>query len=138
MTPPLLLDSMAAVRLANGDQLTAASLTAIRTAQAEGRATLVSPASAWELATLAQLGRVTLSPSPAAWFRAFLELPGIALAPMEVDVLLAAAELPGAPPADPAMRIIIASARHHGFRIVTRSTKLLAYAQSGYVEAMEC
>jgi len=46
--------------------------------------------------------------------------------------------LPGAPPADPADRIIAATARLHGYRVITRDGKLLSYAAQGHILATAC
>ena len=138
MTPPLLLDSFAALRLVNGDRMQAASLAAIREAGQQGQAVLVSPVTAWETAELAARGKLRLLPTPHAWFTALLTLPGIALAPMPPEVLVASAELPGTPPTNPALRIVAATAREFGCRIVTRSRSLLAYAQAGHADAIPC
>ena len=138
MNPPLLLDSMSALRLANGDDIHSKSLDAIRTAREAGRMTLVSPVAAWELATLARLGRIRLAPSSETWFRALLELPGIALAPMPIEVLLGSAALPGHLSPDPAKRIVAATARMRGYRVLTRSAALLKYAGEGHIDAMAC
>jgi PIN domain nuclease of toxin-antitoxin system len=46
--------------------------------------------------------------------------------------------LPGAPPRDPADRIIAATAREHGYTVMTRDATLLAYAREGYLSAVEC
>ncbi len=121
----------------NGDRMSAASREAISAAQAAG-AVHVSPITAWEIATLAARGRLTMRLSPEAWFRAVLSQPGVALAPMPPDVLIASATLPGTPPRDPADRIIAATARTYGQAIVTRDGELVPYGQAGHIEVIEC
>jgi PIN domain nuclease of toxin-antitoxin system len=46
--------------------------------------------------------------------------------------------LPGKFPKDPADRIIAATAREHGYTVVTRDRALLDYAEQGYLSAVEC
>jgi PIN domain nuclease of toxin-antitoxin system len=121
----------------NGDRMAPASREAITAAQAAG-AVHVSPITAWEIATLAACGRLTMRLSPEAWFRALLAQPGVALAPMPPDVLIASATLPGTPPRDPADRIIAATARTFGQAIVTRDGELVPYGRAGHIEVIEC
>ena len=134
---PVLLDTCAAIWLMNGDPMSPASREAIAAAQAGG-GVHVSPISAWEIATLAARGRLTLTMSPSAWFAALLAQPGVALAGMPPAVLIASATLPGAPPRDPADRIIAATAREYGFSLVTRDGELTPYAVAGHIEAIAC
>ncbi len=133
----MLLDTCAAIWLMNGDKMTAPSREAIGAAQEAGLVH-VSPITAWEIATLAARGRLTMRLSPEAWFRALLAQPGVALAPMPPDVLIASATLPGTPPRDPADRIIAATARTFGQAIVTRDGELVPYGQAGHIEVIEC
>lgn len=67
---------------------------------------LVSPITAWEIATLAAKAKLALDISPDAWFDRFCVLPGVRLAEMPPSVLVASTTLPGASPRDPADRIL--------------------------------
>ena len=134
---PVLLDTCAAIWLMNGDPMSQESRAAIHAAQ-RANGVFVSPITAWEIATLAARGRLTMRMSPEAWFRALLAQPGVSLAPMPPEVLIASATLPGAPPRDPADRIIAATARTYGHMVVTRDGELVPYAGSGYLEVVTC
>jgi PIN domain nuclease of toxin-antitoxin system len=134
---PVLLDTCAAIWLMNGDFMTPESREAIASAQASGQVA-VSPISAWEIGTLVSRGRLVLTLSPTAWFGALLSLPGVSLAPMNVEVLMSSAVLPGSPPRDPADRIIAATARAFGHVIITRDGELLPYAQARHIDAIAC
>lgn len=136
MSTALLLDTYAVLRIAEGDVADAVKRS-IDSAAAQGNI-LVSPISAWEIATLVRKGRVVLSMDPLSWFERMLVLPGIGLAPMPPSVLIASAFLPGSPPADPADRILIATARAGNFTILTRDHEILAYAARGNVHATRC
>jgi PIN domain nuclease of toxin-antitoxin system len=133
----ILLDTCAAIWLMNGDRMSPASREAITAAQAGGQVH-VSPITAWEIATMVALGRLTMRLSPESWFRAVLSQPGVNLAPMPPEVLIASASLPGTPPRDPADRIIAATARSFGHAIVTRDGELVPYSRAGHIEAIEC
>jgi len=136
--PPILLDTCAAIWLANGDPMTAQSRAAITAAQASSAGVNVSPISAWEIATLVARNRLQLTLAPDAWFRQLVALPGVRLAPMPSELLIASAFLPGVPPRDPADRIIAATARAYNLAIVTRDGELTHYAQAGHVVTIEC
>jgi len=137
MAYAVLLDTCAAIWLMNGDPMSAASREAIAAAQTSSAAH-VSPITAWEIATLAARGRLTLTMSPTAWFAALLSQPCVALAPMPPAVLIASATLPGTPPRDPADRIIAATAREYGYTIITRDGELMPYASMGHINAVAC
>jgi PIN domain nuclease of toxin-antitoxin system len=133
----VLLDTCAAIWLMNGDRMNDASREAIAAAQLSGQVH-VSPITAWEIATVAARGRLTMRLSPEAWFRALLAQPGVTLAAMPPEVLIASATLPGTPPRDPADRIIAATARSFGQTIITRDGELLPYASAGHIDVLAC
>jgi PIN domain nuclease of toxin-antitoxin system len=60
------------------------------------------------------------------------------LADISVKILIASSFLPGTPPRDPADRIIAATAREHGYQLVTRDGLLLDYAAEGHIQALAC
>jgi len=138
MSRPILLDTCAAIWLANGDPMSEASRAAIREAQASHEGVYVSPISAWEIATLAAKGRLQLTLAPEVWFAALLALPGVRLADMTPRILIASAFLPGNPPRDPVDRIIAATARELGHTVITRDSELLPYGRAGHLEAVAC
>lgn len=105
---------------------------------AEARAIYISPWSAWEIAMLASKRRLNLAMAPAPFFESLSGRSGTALAPLTPSILIAAHFLPGAPPRDPADRIIAATAREYGYTLVTRDRELLAYADAGHINAIEC
>ena len=137
-SPPVLLDTCAAIWLVNGDRMSAASRRAVASAQGSAAGVYVSPISAWEVATLVSRNRLRLSQAPEAWFDRLLALPGVRLAQMPPEVLSASAFLPGKPPRDPADRIIAATARAFGVVIVTRDGELTPYGRAGHIATIGC
>ena len=131
-----LVDTCAMIWIANGDRLREPAASVLRGAQVERL--VVSPISAWEIATLVAKGKMALSISPDIWFRRFCDMPEVGLAEMPPSVLVASANLPGAPPADPADRILLATARAFGYSLVTRDRKLLEYGRQGHVQVLGC
>jgi PIN domain nuclease of toxin-antitoxin system len=133
----LLLDTNAAIFAVEGTlRPAAASLLTVRFR--EGETVLLSPITGWELGLLFSRGRLRAAIRPGEYLRRLTSLPGVAMASLSAQVLLDSSFLPGAPPRDPADRIIAATAREHGYTVVTRDAALLAYAREGYLSAVEC
>jgi PIN domain nuclease of toxin-antitoxin system len=134
---PILLDTCAALWLANRSYLLEEAMAALEGMQGARGGIVVSPISAWEIGRLAALGRIVLSLDPQTWFARFLES-GVRLAEMPPEVLLGSAFLPGPFLRDPADRILVATARLFGYRLMTRDGGLLDYAAKGHLSALPC
>jgi PIN domain nuclease of toxin-antitoxin system len=98
---------------------------------------LVSAITPWEIAMLAQNGRLVLGRETAAWIDAALAVPGIRLAPLEPAVAIDSVRLPGEIHADPADRIIIATARFQGVALLTADRAILDYGAAGHVTVLD-
>ncbi len=133
---PVLLDTCAAIWLIAGDPLSAHAQAAILESRSVG--IYVSPFTAWEVGTLAAKSRLRGPLSPEAWFEFLLKIPGVKLAELSPEILLRSTSLPGTPPSDPADRIIAATARAHGYPILTRDRLLINYAQQGFIQVIPC
>jgi len=136
-----LLDTCAIVWLASGAALSDAALTVIAQAGvADGL--FVSPISAWEVGLLSRprAGRagVQFLPDPATWFAAFMAAPAVRLAAFTPEIAIAASHLPDPLHGDPADRLLIATARHLGIPIITRDSKIIAYAEAGHLGVVAC
>jgi PIN domain nuclease of toxin-antitoxin system len=135
---PILLDTCAALWLVADAPMGAAAMEAISAADKANSPLRISPITAWEIGLLARKGRFRSSLSPQRWFERLRTLPGIQLCDLSPDVLLAASFLPGDLHGDPAGRIMVATAREHGFTLITRDRALLDYAQTGHLTAIAC
>jgi PIN domain nuclease of toxin-antitoxin system len=133
---PILLDTHALLWATRGE-LAPQAVEILDTAAAGGVPVLISPISAWEVATLVTRGRLTLPQLPADWFAGAIE-EGLAWAPLTPEVLMAATSLPGRIARDPADRILAATARAFGYRLMTRDRTLLEYASAGHLQAIAC
>jgi PIN domain nuclease of toxin-antitoxin system len=91
----------------------------------------------WEIAMLAQKGRLALGRDVGAWIDAALALPGVRLAPLLPAIAVDSVRLPGDLHADPADRMIVATARHLGLPLLTADAALLAYGSAGYVAVID-
>ena len=137
----VLLDTCAVIWLANGDPLARQAARRIVQAGLSG-GVFVSPVSAWEVGMLGNPrgGRAALQflPNPMEWFARVMAGPGIRPAAFTLEIAIDASYLPGELHGDPADRLLIATARHLGVPIVTRDTKIIAYAGQGFVQAVAC
>ena len=127
---PLLLDTHYWIWLQFGirDHLTAPVLKAIDQAAASG-SLLLSVISVWELGLLESKGRPQLYAPCEQWVRDALAIPGLSVAPLTPEIALASSRLPEPFHGDPADRIIVATARALGARLLTRDSKIRAYAR---------
>jgi PIN domain nuclease of toxin-antitoxin system len=134
----LLLDTCAAIWIADDSPLTDEAVEAVDRAADDGNPVLISPISAWEIGVLVARGRLALPVDPQAWFEWLIETPNVALANLPPAVLIASSFLPGDAPRDPSDRIMIATAREQNLTIVTRDRHVLKYAEAGHVRALAC
>ena len=98
---------------------------------------LVSAITAWEIALLAQKGRLSLGREVGAWIKTALALPGIRLAPIEPEIAVDSVRLPGSFHADPADRLIVATARHWDAPLLTADDAILDYGTHGHVRTAD-
>jgi len=135
---PLLLDTCAAVWLAEEEPISEAAMDALNEAVDTDEPVYVSMITSWEIGLLVARGRLPLSMDPLAWFERLLDTPGVRLADISPRILVGSSFLPGSPPKDPMDRIILATAREGGYRLVTRDKHMLAYADEGHLMALPC
>lgn len=134
----LLLDTCAALWIAAGEEIAAAAHAEVARALGAGQPIFLSPITAWEVGQLASKRRITLGMTPVRWWHKFASSPGLRQTSLDPDVLIAASFLPEFDHRDPADRIIVATAREHGYRLVTRDKRILAYAERGFCRALPC
>jgi len=135
---PLLLDTCAAIWIAEDEPIASEATQVLDAAANEGVTVFVSPISGWEVGMLTSKKQLTIAMEPEAWFEKLLSVPGLRLAPLSVRTLMASSFLPGTPPSDPVDRIIAAIARDGGYRVITRDRELLEYADQGHMSALAC
>jgi PIN domain nuclease of toxin-antitoxin system len=111
----LLLDTCALLWLANGEDLTPDSRSALATSNLH-----VSPISAWEIANLVRKNRIAFTLPVASWFRQ------------------ATNKMSAGSPQLTADRIIIATARETDMTVVTRDRQIIDYSRAGHVRALVC
>ncbi len=94
---------------------------------------LVSAITPWEIAMLAEKGRIALGDDAGRWIERALALPGVQLAPLEAPIAVGSVRLPGSFHADPADRMIVATARFHQVPLMTADQAILEYGAKGHV-----
>ncbi|MEO6990589.1 MAG: type II toxin-antitoxin system VapC family toxin [Candidatus Baltobacteraceae bacterium] len=100
---------------------------------------LLSPITAWEIGMLVQKGRLTLATPAPDYVRALFGIPGVVTAALTPAIAVAATNLPGRLHADPADRILVATAAAFEARLVTRDSRLHAYArETKYIRCLAC
>lgn len=137
----VLLDTCAAIWLANGDPMAPAAMRAIQEA-GNGDGIFVSPVSAWEIGLLSRprgnRQPMAFLPDPKTWFSRLMAAPGVKEAPLTAAIAVDASWLPGDIHGDPGDRLMIATARDRGFPLVTRDAAILAYSRQGFVSVLPC
>lgn len=88
----------------------------------------LSPISVWETLVLARKGRLSLTPSPAAWVLDALRRSALDAVPLSHGVALRSEALDGFESADPADRFLVGTALEHGFVLVSADAAMRAYA----------
>ncbi|MCY4602173.1 MAG: type II toxin-antitoxin system VapC family toxin [Acidobacteria bacterium] len=97
----------------------------------------ISAITPWEIALLAEKGRLHLGRDVGSWIDSVVSLPGIRLMPILPTIAIDSVRLPGVFHADPADRMIIATARYHGAPLLTADRSILEYAADGHVSVID-
>ncbi len=137
MIRSILLDTCAALWIAQGDELAREAVDAIAEVEETGGVVALSAITAWEIGLLVSRGRLALSRDPVAWFDDLVSQ-GFELAPLAPSILIASSFLPASDLRDPADRILAATARARNFRLMTRDKRLLDYAAAGHLATIRC
>lgn len=132
----LLLDTHVLIWLAEGLAELGASARELVDDAAAAHGVAVSAISFWEVAMLAQRGRLSLSQPVGVWRERVVSAPGVVEAAIDGSVAIESVQLPGDLHADPADRLIVATARVHGWRLATRDRRLLDYGAAGHASTI--
>ncbi|MEP9387971.1 type II toxin-antitoxin system VapC family toxin [Mesorhizobium sp. KR9-304] len=134
----ILLDTCAAIWITEEAKIDPSARTALDESAEARLPVMVSPTSAWEMGMLIARRQVLAAISVRSWFDSLLVPPYSEVAELTIDILVNSSFLPGDPPRDPFDRLFIATAREHGYRIMTRDRKILDYANQGHVQVIPC
>jgi len=104
---------------------------------AEADALFISVISCWEIALLAERGKLALSLEVGLWIERNLNRPGVRWAQLEPAISVDSVRLPGGFHNDPADRWLVATARHFGIPLLTADRAILAYSVQGQVATID-
>lgn len=93
-----------------------------------GGSVLVSAVTAWEVALLADTGRIILDSPAEDWIERFLGRPGVEGVPLTWRAAARACSLPHLEHRDPADRLLVATALDLGCELVTCDGRITAFA----------
>jgi len=123
----LLMDTHAWVWWVTGSgKLSSRGKAAIRKASSQGEL-LLSAISVWEVAKLAEKGRLRFDRDTGSWIEKALEIPGLTLVPLTPTIACRACALPPSFHDDPADQIIVATARTEGATLLTVDDRIRRY-----------
>lgn len=138
MTKSILLDTCAAMRIADGVRLRPEATQALNESATQRVPVMLSPMTAWEVGLLVSRRRYPTTMTVQSWFDSLVVPPFSALAELTSGILIDSSFMPGEPPSDPFDRIFIATARARGYRLMTSDRQILSYAEQGHVQAIAC
>ncbi|AEV15186.1 hypothetical protein TCCBUS3UF1_1360 [Thermus sp. CCB_US3_UF1] len=120
---PFLLDTHAWVWFLTSPELLPSSLLARLEAARRRKALYISAITPWEVAVLAQKGRIALALESWHWLKKALQVEGIRVIPLDVGIVLDGAYM-DLPHPDPADRFIAATALRLGAVLITKDANL--------------
>lgn len=130
MTDSLLLDTHIALWLDSGsDRLRPETSSLIDQHWQAGGSILISAITAWEIALLADTGKVRLDLSVDAWLERFVDRPGIRAIPLSHHAAVRAYQLHRLEHRDPGDRLLIATAIELACPLVTHDARILRFAE---------
>lgn len=97
----------------------------------------LSSISLWEVAMLERKRRIILSQPCLQWLEKALEAPGLTLENISPSIASESVLFPESFQGGPADRLIVATARILQACVITRDSRILKYAQEGYISCIE-
>ena len=129
LSSALVLDTHVWIKFVAGASLSKRARGIVERAAGAGRGVLIPAISLWEIARLAQDGRLKLGERAERWFDAALATVSWNVVPISPEIAILAAGL--SCHGDPADRLIIATALASDAVLVTRDAAILKLASSG-------
>jgi PIN domain nuclease of toxin-antitoxin system len=131
LTDDILLDTHIALWLDNGDErLRPSTLGLIDDCWLNGGTVLISAVTAWEIAQLADAGRIDLDCSADAWIERFIDRPGIRSVPLSHHAASRSYLRRQLEHRDPADRLLIATAIELACPFVTYDARISRFCEN--------
>lgn len=110
--------------LLDSGQLSAAQVQALERAEASSEPVGLASISLWEVAKLAERGRIELRQAADGFFEDLENHPGVSILPLTGRIALESTRLGPSFHRDPVDQILAATARVHGLRLVTTDERI--------------
>ncbi|MBI4470828.1 MAG: type II toxin-antitoxin system VapC family toxin [Acidobacteria bacterium] len=110
--------------LADADELSRAQVQALEQAESRQETISIAAISLWEIAKLAERGRLRLTQSVDVVLSEIEEHRGLHVVPLTARIALESTRLGARVPSDPADQLIVATARVHALRLVTADDRI--------------
>ena len=124
----VVIDTHVLVWWVSGDKsLSIPASAAIKDALANDSEVVISSISAWEIAMLIEIGRLTLTMDLDSWLGEVAEIDGVRFMPVDNEIAVKSTMLPDKFHKDPADRMIVATARKLAVPLITADDKIRAY-----------
>ena len=133
----IVLDTHVLIWAVNGDSRLGVAARSLIEETAQTDCVAVSAITPWEIALLAERGRLRLGRQVAAWIETALALPGVNLIPIEPTIAIDSVRLPGNFHSDAADRFIVSTARYCDAPLVTADRAILAFAADGHIRTVD-
>lgn len=124
----IVLDTHVWVWWASSPELLSAKAVKVIKQAVDANAVYISSISAWEVALLAERGRLRLTMEVRDWIAVSEGLPFVTFVPVSNPIAIRSVQLPGKIHTDPADRIIISTAISLGAELVTMDKKIQNYS----------
>lgn len=130
----ILLDTQALVWLMEGSSRLGSQA---RQVEAESEIVAISAISLWEIGLLVSRNKLALPVSIDRWVDMVEHEAAIEILPVTRVVAVNAGMLPEYEHGDPGDRIVLATARNSACPVMTSDRRMLAYAASGHIQAID-
>lgn len=137
LLPKAVLDTHVFIWLMQGDKRLSSSTIDLIDKYANDNALYVPAICLWEVALLDKKKRITLHQPCLQWLRSAIRKPGLSVMPLSVDIALESVSIPDNFQGDPADRLIVATSRVLNAKLFTRDSKILEYAEAGFIQCIE-
>lgn len=135
-TNKAVLDTHVFIWLMQGSKELSREVVAEIERHSQQHALYLSSISLWEIAMLEERKRIVLHQPCLQWLEQALESPGLVVENISPLIAVESSRLPGEFHGDPADRLIISTARTLQAKLITRDSKILHYAESGYIPCL--
>ena len=137
LLPKAVLDTHVFLWLMQGDKRLSSKSAELINKYGRDNALYLPAICLWEVALLDKRKRIKLHQPCSQWLHEAINKPGLLVMPLSLDIALESVALPDNFHNDPADRLIVATARVLNAKLITRDSKILEYAEAGFIQCIE-